>query len=111
MRSLYAYDREMLADEHGRQAYFCASFALGVAVGFLVLLMFLPDPDGSQRAERMISVFYGFTFSLIGYAAFLGFWSKFCRGSIKTVLRIMNWFVFPAIMFGFAVDVHGILFG
>lgn len=111
LEKLYEFDRAMLADKNGRQAYVCAGFALGVAVGFLILLIFLPDPEGSVRAIKMISIFYSFTFSLIAYAAFLGFWSKYFRGSIKTVLWIMNWFVFPAIMLGFSMDVYGILSG
>lgn len=102
-------DRELLASKDGRKAFVCAAYSLGVALGFSILVMFLPDPEGVEKAERMIQIFHAFSLSLLVYSAVAIFAMKFMRTMIKQVMILLNWFAFPTVAYVFVSDLYNMM--
>lgn len=102
-------DRELLATKEGRKAFACAAYSLGVALGFSILVMFLPDPEGVEKAERMITIFHAFSLSLLVYAAIAIFGMMFMKPILKQLMILLNWFAFPTVAYVFISDLYNMM--
>jgi hypothetical protein len=99
-------DDELISSKIGRKAFMCTAYALGVALGFSILVLFLPDPEGVAKAERMITIFHAFSFSLLIYSAIAIYAMVFVRKVLKYVMLMLNWFVFPTVAYVFVNDLY-----
>lgn len=105
-KAISLVDRELLATKEGRKAFVCAAYSLGVALGFSILVMFLPDPEGVEKAEKMITIFHAFSLSLLVYAAIAILGMMFMRPVLKQVMILLNWFAFPTVAYVFVSDLY-----
>lgn len=102
-------DRELLSSKAGRKAFACAAYALGVALGFSILVLFLPDPQGVEKAEKMIKIFHAFSLSLLVYSAIAIFGMMFMKPTLKYVMILLNWFAFPTVAYVFVSDLYNMM--
>jgi len=100
------FDRELMASKVGRKAFTCAAYALGVALGFSILVLFLPDPEGVEKAEKMIKIFHAFSLSLLVYSAVAISTMVYAKSVLKHVMILLNWFAFPTVAYAFVNDLY-----
>jgi hypothetical protein len=105
------FDRELLSSKVGRKAFTCAAYAMGVALGFSILVLLLPDPEGVAQAERVIKIFHAFSLSLLVYAAIAVFGMMFMKAQLKYVMILLNWVAFPTVAYVFVQDLYYMMVG
>lgn len=112
----YDYNKELANKERKREKKIYkilkrSAIAVGVGIGFVVMIPFLPDIADEDKMVEMRELFSLTGMSVAGYGVFMTLVIFFMRNRILMVDALMNWFIVPSYGLWFAFEAYNILAG
>lgn len=104
-------DEDLLVDKTGRKAFRSAAYAIGIAVGFLILSPLLPEIGTPEENTMIVSVFRTLSMWMIFYGFAISFAFFFMRPRVRFIMAILNWVVIPTVLIWVAFQISDIMGG
>lgn len=105
---MHLVDTELLGEKQNAKAFRGAAYAMGLAIGFLILSPLLGDFDGQKQISGMIELIRVMAMWMIGYAIIVIFAYIKMRKQMRAVLFMLNWFLIPTFGLWFILRVMDI---
>ena len=88
-----------------------AAISVGVGLGFIILLPFLPEISDTEKMDDMKDLLSLTGMSIVGYGALMTLTVFFFRKHTLVVDGLMNWLVVPTYGLWFAMEAYKVLAG
>ena len=110
-RNLDVVDQELLGNKQNKKIFKNIAYAMGVGIGFILLIPMLPDIGDEAKQEGMEAIYFIISYTLMVYSISLGLGFFFLRPYVALVAFILNWVVMPMVGIWALVEGYKVISG